>query len=178
MKSTFKTYALIIFIGLFTASCSKNEDVKPVDIVGTWTITSTDGTGKKMGETTTKPLTKDELSNFNFFEAKSYTFNDGGKFSLLDNYGDTYNGTYTLSNNKLELTFDDYADSKVDISYDLALTGTSLKLTTNLTSMITFLDSVKKSLTSKSDIDALELVKTFIRGTYSELTINETYTKK
>lgn len=178
MKFTFKTFALLILIGLLTASCSKKEDVKPVDIVGTWEITSKDGTQKKMGETTTKPLTKDELDNFNFFEIKSYTFKDGGKFSMLDAYEDTYNGIYTLSNNKLVLTLDDYSTDKFDVSYDVQLTGASLKLTTNLTSMIAFLDSIKKTLTSKSDLDGLELVKTFIRGTYAEFTINETYTKK
>lgn len=178
MKTTFKHLSILIVLSLFIFSCSKGDEVTPTKITGTWELQSSEGTAKKFGEMKTTQLTTDEVEELNFLSSKSFTFMEDGKFTMTDSNDDSYGGVYTISGNTLNLAFENTSTAKISISYSTSISGSKLILTSSIDSLIGFLDSLKATFTTKDDQDAVNYIKTLLRGTFTEITVKETYQKK
>lgn len=178
MKSTLKLLSIFTLLSFFTFSCSKGDEITPTKITGTWELQTSEGTAKKFGEMKTTQLTSDEVSELLFLASKSFTFAEDGKFTMTDTNGDSYGGNYTISGKTLSLSFENTSTAKINITYSTNISGSTLLLTSSLDSLIGFLDSLKETFTTQTDRDAVNYIKTLLRGTFTEVTIEEKYQKK
>ncbi len=120
MTRLFKLYSILVFG--FLTSCSKNEEITPISIEGKWKLNTINYKIK----TNDSPLdnTQQNFSSKNLIlDLKTdgtYTIN--AKFSLaeLEESNETTKGAYSLSGNKVVLTyFDESLSSNVNINFDV-----------------------------------------------------------
>ena len=174
MKSTFKLLPLFIILGLIITSCSKSDDIKPADVVGTWNISKREGTYKLPKETTAKTLSDSDLDDLEIFYADTFTFKSDKTFTTEDN---DFFGTYTLSGNKLSMTIKE-DNNEITITRTVQVSGSNLIITTDLQSINDLFQAYLKIIVDKNDKDFISLIISQLNSTYSELTVKDTYLKK
>lgn len=174
MKSTFKLLSLFIILGLIITSCSKSDDVKPADIVGTWNISKREGTYKLPKETTPNTLSDSDLEDLEIFYADTFTFKSDKTFTTEDS---DFFGTYTLSGNKLSMTVK-VDNDEITMTKTVQLSRSNLIITTDLQSIIDLFQSFQKITVDKDDKDFISEIISSLNSMYSELTVKDTYMKK
>ena len=117
MKKCF--YALMVMlmalVSVGLASCGDDDEPKADDIIGTWAFDNTDLIGAGM---TLFQFTKD---------GKFYEVN---KSMVLGDYEVVYHGTYTVSGNKLSVTYTYLSETEtIDCTYQVK--GNKLIITTD-----------------------------------------------
>jgi hypothetical protein len=177
MKPTLRVLSTFFLLSFVIFSCSKSDsgDVTPASVVGTWTLTKTEGTAKLTKETTTKTLSKTELDDLVIFSAEELTFKSDGTFTTDD---EGFFGTYKVSGNELTMTVKVDGLGNISQTRTIAVSGSSLVFTTSLKNIK---DLYTNFINQTDDVDLKSSVSTLLTdltNTYSEITIKETYTKK